>query len=350
MALAAQTKRIRSSLKTLKIIALCLLVILAGAFAWLWHEYHRFAAQPADAGGAFVTMDIMANASFNAVARQLADAGIITHPLRFKILARITGDDKRLKAGEYELSPAMTPLEVLNTLVNGKVVLHRLMVPEGFTAREIAAELQRTGLSDAGEFMALATDSRLAAELDVPAAGLEGYLFPDTYFFPKGVSPRTIIARMVRRFHEQFSQDWYARAQELDLTAHEVVTLASIIEKETGDGAERPIISSVFHNRLKKKMRLESDPTVIYGIEDFDGNITRRHLTTRTPYNTYTIRGLPPGPIANPGRLSIEAALYPAQTDYIYFVSKKDGTHYFSTTIAEHNKAVRRYQLYRRKK
>jgi len=337
-------------LKALKIIAVCLLVFLAGAAAWLWYEYHRFADQPADADGVPVTMDIMAKASFNAVAGQLKDAGVITNPLRFKILARIKGLDKRLKAGEYELSPAMTPLEVLDTLVNGKVVLHRLIVPEGFTILEIAAELQRIGLADAGDFIALATDSHLAAQFNIPAATLEGYLFPDTYFFPKGVSPRTIIARMVSRFHEQFSKQWYARAQQLDLTVHEVVTLASIIEKETGDGAERPIISSVFHNRLKKHMRLESDPTVIYGIEDFDGNITRRDLTTRTPYNTYIIRGLPPGPIANPGKLAIEAALYPAKTDYIYFVSKKDGTHYFSTTIAEHNQAVRRYQLYRRKK
>lgn len=337
-------------MKALKIIAVCLLVVLAGATTWLWYEYHRFADQPADADGAPVTMDIMAKASFNAVARQLKDAGIITNPLRFKILARIKGLDKRLKAGEYELSPAMTPLEVLDTLVNGKVVLHRLIVPEGFTIREIAAELQRIGLADAGDFIVLATDRRLAAQFNIPAATLEGYLFPDTYFFPKGVSPRTIIARMMQRFHEQFLQEWYARAQQLDLTVHEVVTLASIIEKETGDGAERPIISSVFHNRLKKHMRLESDPTVIYGIEDFDGNITRRDLTTRTPYNTYIIRGLPPGPIANPGRLAIEAALYPAKTDYIYFVSKKDGTHYFSTTIAEHNQAVRRYQLYHRKK
>lgn len=337
-------------MKALKIIVVCILVVLAGASAWLWYEYHRFVHRPAAADGAPVIMDIMANASFNTVILQLKDAGIITQPLRFKILARIKGDDKRLKAGEYKLSPAMTPLEVLDTLVNGQVVLHRLTVPEGFTIREIAAELQRTGLASAQDFMALATDSRLAAELDIPAATLEGYLFPDTYFFPKGVPARTIISQMVQRFHEQFSPDWYSRARQLDLTIHEVVTLASIIEKETGDSAERPTISSVFHNRLKKKMRLESDPTVIYGIEDFDGNITRRHLTARTPYNTYLIRGLPPGPIANPGRLAIEAALYPAQTDYIYFVSKKDGTHYFSTSFAEHNEAVRRYQLRRRKK
>lgn len=337
-------------MKALKIIAVCILVILAGASAWLWYEYHRFVGQPADADGAPVTMDIMANASFNAVVWQLKDAGIITHPLRFKILARIKGDDTRLKAGEYELSPAMTPLEVLDTLVNSKVVLHRLTVPEGFTIREIAAELQRTGLANAEDFIALAMDSRLAAELDIPGSTLEGYLFPDTYFFPKGVTSKTIVARMVQRFHEQFSPDWHPRARQLDLTIHEVVTLASIIEKETGDSAERPTISSVFHNRLKKKMRLESDPTVIYGIEDFDGNITRRHLSARTPYNTYMMRGLPPGPIANPGRLAIEAALFPEQTDYIYFVSKKDGTHYFSTTFDEHNKAVRRYQLRRRKK
>ena len=337
-------------MKALKIIVVCCIVVLVGGAAWLWYEYDRFAGQPADANGAPITMDIMANASFNAVAQQLKGAGIITHPIKFKFLARIKGDDKRLKAGEYELSPAMTPLEVLDTLVNGKVVLHRLMVPEGFTIQEIAAELQRTGLANAEDFIALAMDSRLAAELDVPEETLEGYLFPDTYFFPKGVTPRTIISRMVQQFHEQFPPDWVARARQIGFTIHEIVTLASIIEKETGESSERPLISSVFHNRLKKRMRLESDPTVIYGIKDFDGNITRDHLTARTPYNTYMIRGLPPGPIANPGRHSLEAALYPAQTDYIYFVSKKDGTHYFSTTFDEHNQAVRRYQLYRRKK
>jgi UPF0755 protein len=186
-------------------------------------------------------------------------------------------------------------------------------------------------------------------KLNVPADSFEGYLFPDTYFFPRGVLAKDIITTMVNRFWTQFGVDWKERADELGLSVHEVITLASIIEKETGVSSERPIISSVFHNRLKKRMRLESDPTVIYGISDFDGNITRKHLDTHTPYNTYRIRGLPPGPIANPGAAAIESALFPAETDYLFFVSKKDRTHKFSTTILEHNRAVRKYQLRRKK-
>jgi len=158
-----------------------------------------------------------------------------------------------------------------------------------------------------------------------------------------------IISTMVNRFRSVFSTEWALRAKELGFTVDQIVTLASIIEKETGAAFERPIISSVFHNRLKKKMRLESDPTVIYGIKNFDGNLTRKHLGTLTPYNTYKIKGLPAGPIANPGRAALEAALYPEKTVFLYFVSKRDTTHYFSTNLKEHNQAVRKYQLRRKK-
>jgi len=184
--------------------------------------------------------------------------------------------------------------------------------------------------------------------LGLGAETLEGYLFPDTYFFPKDVTVEKIISTMVLRFWSIFSPAWKERAKHYGLTVHQVVTLASIIEKETGAAFERPLISSVFHNRLRKKMRLESDPTVIYGIKNFDGNLTRKHLKTRTPYNTYAIRGLPVGPIANPGRASLEAALFPEKTSFIYFVSKKDTTHHFSTNLKEHNRAVRKYQLGRK--
>ena len=339
----------KKALKISLIAVACLVILIGGASAWLWFEYRQFVSSPAGETDKAVTLDIPANVSFNAVARQLQEAGVIADTFRFKLLSRLMGADKQLKAGEYQLSPAMTPPEVLHALVQGDVVLHRLTIPEGFTIHEIAAELQRTGLGDADAFTAQAFDPQVVKDLGFQADTLEGYLFPDTYFFPKGVTVKTIITRMVRQFQAQFSEQWRRRAEELGLSVHQVVTLASIIEKETGDSAERPMISSVFHNRLKKRMRLESDPTVIYGVDDFDGNITRRHLSAETRYNTYVIRGLPPGPIANPGRLSIEAALYPADTEYIFFVSKKDGTHYFSKTIDEHNQAIRKYQLRRRK-
>ena len=200
------------------------------------------------------------------------------------------------------------------------------------------------------DFIQAATDTTRVRQIGLEGETFEGYLFPDTYFFPKEVTIERIISTMVKRFWSVFVPEWQARAKDLGLTVHQVVTLASIIEKETGAPFERPIISSVFHNRLKKKMRLESDPTVIYGIKNFDGNLTRKHLTTPTPYNTYKIRGLPSGPIASPGGASLEAALYPDDTKFIYFVSRKDRTHQFSTNLKQHNRAVQKYQLGRRKK
>jgi UPF0755 protein len=244
----------------------------------------------------------------------------------------------------------MTPNQVLDVLVDGKTYLHRITIPEGFTLKQIAEVLRTNELGQTDEFIALATDPQYVSSFEINAQSLEGYLFPDTYYFPRSATTKMIIRKMVERFDEQFPAQWHDRAKALGRTVHEIVTLASIIEKETGAAFERPLIASVFHNRLKKKMRLESDPTVIYGIPNFDGNIKRKHLRALTPYNTYRIKGLPPGPIANPGREAIKAALYPDKTDYLFFVSKKDTTHHFSKTIQEHRKAVRKYQLRRRKK
>ncbi len=331
--------------------------LLIGAFlavailiAWQAISLHRFANTPAADEGAAVLFNIRAGENFTRLAARLHDEGLITDRRRFRLLARFRGEDKNLKAGEYRLTATMTPAQILDVLVDGKAYLYRLTIPEGFNLQQIAEEVARQQLGNAEDIRKAAADVGLAKMLPDSARSLEGYLFPDTYFFPKGAPASTIVATMVHRFHEQFPAEWVQRAEELHLTVHEVVTLASIIEKETGDPSERPIIASVFHNRLKKRMRLESDPTVIYGIEDFDGNLKRKHLRTPTPYNTYVIRGLPPGPIANPGRAAIEAALYPAQTDFLYFVSKKDGTHHFSTNIRDHNRAVRKYQLRRRRR
>jgi peptidoglycan lytic transglycosylase G len=326
------------------------LLCAAVAATWMAIDLYRFAQTPAGGGQPAVMLTVMSGESLIQLSARLQAEGLITDGRRFRWLARLRGDDKRLKAGEYRLTAAMTPIRLLDVFVSGDVFLHVLTVPEGFTMAQIAAELDRQGLTDGSRFLSLASTPEVVASFGLEGKTLEGFLFPDTYHFPKGVSPQTIITRMVERFREQFHESWYQRARQMGLSLLEVVTLASIIEKETGDPAERPLISSVFHNRLKKGMRLESDPTVIYGIKGFDGNLTKKHLSTPTPYNTYRIRGLPPGPIANPGRPAIEAALYPAQSNYLYFVAKKDGTHYFSTTIAEHNAAVRKYQLRRRGK
>ena len=311
---------------------------------------YRYAHSPADSNGTEEIVSVLPGEKFTALAANLEQRGIITHVSKFKILAIIRGVDKKLKSGEYPLTAAMSPIEVQDLLVSGKSYLYRLTIPEGFTLRQIAGEVAKNGLGQSEDFIALATSPEYVDTLGVEADTLEGYLFPDTYYFPKSVSEDAIIRKMVARFNDQFFAEWRSRAKDLDRTVHEIVTLASIIEKETGASFERPVIASVFHNRLRKKMRLESDPTVIYGIPDFDGNIKRIHLATPTPYNTYKIRGLPPGPIASPGREAIKAALYPAETDYFYFVSKKDSTHHFSTNIREHQEAVRKYQLRHRKK
>lgn len=349
---SAENKRegITAKLKMLKLMIAVLALAVIAAAIWLGLDVNRFAHQPAGKEDNPVAFTILPGETFNTLTGRLHTAGIIRSPVRFKLLARFKGDDKRLQAGEYRLTAAMTPTQVLDTLVNGKVFLYRLTVPEGYTLEQIAEEAAHLELADAQAFKELASSPEEAHALGFDANTLEGYLFPDTYYFPKHAGARRIIAKMASRFRAQFSPKWLRRAHELHLSVHEVVTLASIIEKETGDPSERPIIASVFHNRLKKKMRLESDPTVIYGIANFDGNLTRRHLMTPTPYNTYIIRGLPPGPIANPGRMAIEAALYPAQTDYLFFVAKKDGTHFFSTNIEDHNRAVRKYQLRHHKK
>ncbi len=336
-------------LKALRRLAILLFATLLVSAAWSGFALYRYAHKPGATIDHQVIFAIAPGEAFDPLIARLSAQGLIAGPFKFKLLARLKGVDKKLKAGEYNLSATMTPNQILDVLVGGKSFLYRLTIPEGYNAKQIATEIAARQLGDAQTFLDLVANPETASRLGIEAQSLEGYLFPDTYFLPKGVSALAIISKMVSRFKEQLKPEWFARARQLNLSVHEIVTLASIIEKETGNPAERPLISSVFHNRLKKKMRLQSDPTVIYGIKDFDGNIKRSHLSTATPYNTYIIRGLPPGPIASPGLAAIEAALYPADTRYLFFGSKKDNTHYFSATIEEHSRAVRKYQLRRRR-
>ena len=333
--------------KKILIAVLILFLIALGGLAWLYADIMAYAEHTVDGDGVEKTVLIHPGDTFGEITRHLNQAGIVAHPLKFRLYARLKGYDYRLKAGEYSIPTNMSPDRVLATLVSGKIRLHRLTVPEGLTLRQIADLVADTRLCSAPEFLKLAFDAALAEKLGIPAAGLEGYLFPDTYFFPKNVTPRKIITTMFARFQTVFTPQWQARAKEKGLTVHQVVTLASIIEKETGAAFERPLIASVFHNRLKKKMRLESDPTVIYGIKDFDGNLTRKHLAEKTPYNTYQIKGLPPGPIASPGAEALKAVLFPAETNFLFFVAKKNRTHQFSTNLKDHWRAVRKYQMKR---
>ena len=329
------------------LIPLFIIVCVAAGFIF---ELRIYADTPANVDSSQnVIVNVRPGQTLRTTADILQQAHLIKSRLKFILLSRIKGLDKHLKAGEYLFSAAMPPRQILEIMVKGEVNLHKLTVPEGYSIPQIAALVENAKFGSKIDFIKTATDTVLASKNGIEAASFEGYLFPDTYFFPREVAMEQIISAMVNRFWSVFSTEWKVRAKDLGFTVHQIVTLASIIEKETGAAFERPIISSVFHNRLKMKMRLESDPTVIYGIKNFDGNLTRKHLSTHTPYNTYKIKGLPAGPIANPGRASLEAALYPERSAFVYFVSKKDNTHYFSTNLKEHNQAVRKYQLRRKK-
>lgn len=282
--------------------------------------------------------------TFQHVANLLERNQLIRSRSAFVLLAKASEADRKIHPGEYELNAAMPPADILSKLLAGQVVLHSVMIPEGYTIKQIADVLAEHQITDQVEFVRLARDKSFVKSLGISAESLEGYLYPDTYRFALRTEAKDVIKTMVDQFGQVMTEEWRARAKDFDLTVHEVLTLASLIEKETGTGDERPQISSVFHNRLKKKIPLQSDPTVIYGLPNFDGNLRKKDLSHPTPYNTYRWAGLPPGPIASPGAESIRAALYPVPSAYLYFVSKNDGTHQFSTTLVEHNKAVEKYQ------
>ena len=324
---------------------LALAVILAGTLFYFWMA--EFLTIPPGRDNTPVIFTIPPGQGLSAIARDLEGAGLISDSLRFKLYARYKKAGTRLKAGEFELAKTFLPDKVLDHLISGKVKLYRFTIPEGLNMEEIAGVVEKTGICERQTFLDLCRDSTLIREAGLKARSLEGYLFPDTYLYPKTATCRQIILRMTQGFHRTFTQAWQARAKALGYSVHEIVTLASIIEKETGAAKERPIIASVFHNRLQKGMRLESDPTVIYGQDDYHGRIRYKHLRRVTPYNTYQIQGLPVGPIASPGKAALHAALYPANTDYLFFVSKNDATHQFSKTLKAHNRAVRKYQLNR---
>ncbi|MDW7772572.1 MAG: endolytic transglycosylase MltG [Desulfobulbaceae bacterium] len=318
-------------------IFLLVLLILSG---WLW----SYAYQPSSSADTDTVVLIPKGSGARQIQSILAEHGIVSDDRRFIVLAWLTDKAGRLRAGEYLVPPGQTPLQILRLLEQGNVIRHRVTIPEGKSVRQIAAILENGKWVDASRFLALTRDPDFIKKFGFNLESMEGYLFPDTYTLTRGsVSEEDLIAMMVDRF----SDIWKKAEKDLPagLTRHQVITLASIVEKETGTDAERPLIARVFLNRLERKMRLQSDPTVIYGIDDFDGNLTRADLQHPTLYNTYSIKGLPPGPICNPGADSILAVLHPADVPYLYFVSKNDGTHQFSTNLREHNQAVRKYQV-----
>lgn len=339
--------RIQSKLLFWIPCALLLICLVIGG--WFW----RYAVTPAPGEGD-VVVHIPRGAGVREIASLLEGQGLVPGDFRFLLLARLTGSAGKLQAGEFRIPYGLTPLEILQLLEEGTQVMHRITIPEGKTVRQVADILAARGWVEREHFLALSRDRKFIASLGLDAASLEGYLFPDTYTLVRGIDDApTILRRMVVRFQEVW-QDILASPVPVDpqsrtLSRHEVVTLASIVEKETAEPTERPLIARVFLNRLQRNMRLQADPTVTYGLDNVRGPITRADLRRKTPYNTYVIPGLPPGPICNPGRAALEAVLHPADGDVLYFVSRNDGTHQFSRTLKEHNRAVRAYRKAKKK-
>lgn len=309
-----------------------------------------FLGVPMGSAAGTSAFEVPPGVSFTRVANDLEDKGYISSALYFKIYAKILGKTGEIRVGEYAISPEMTPPKILEVISSGVSIQSTFTVPEGENIFEVADILANREIGTREEFLQLFRDRNLTQKLlgeDLPS--FEGYLFPETYSYTKYTTPEEVLEMMVESFKRVWNE---VGGQHGNLSRHQIVTLASVVEKETGAPEERPVIASVFHNRLRKKMRLQSDPTILYGILMETGvmkkNIRKKDILRPTPYNTYTVRALPAGPIASPGKEAIAAVLNPKSTEFLYFVSRNDGTHVFSRTYEEHNKAVREYQLNRR--
>ncbi|MGE5894254.1 MAG: endolytic transglycosylase MltG [bacterium] len=294
-----------------------------------------------------VEVEIPKGVSYRKAFDILKEYGLVRDRYVMIFLGRLTGLDRKIKAGYYSFWDKEMPVTVLKTLLEGKIIEYTVTIIEGDTVWDVAEKLEQANIMDQGEFFRLYRNRDFLDSLNIEAPSLEGYLFPDTYKLPKGVPPEEALRVMVNTLRAHFTAEMYERMFELRFAEKEILTLASIIEKEAVVDFERPVISAVYHNRLKKKMRLQADPTSIYGIKDYKTGVTRSDLRRRTPYNTYIKRGLPPGPIAAPGFSSIMAALYPANVPFLYFVSKDNREHYFSRNMEEHANAVKHYKSIR---
>jgi UPF0755 protein len=333
-------------MKRLMGVVLVVALLAAGLASWWMSQrlvtpYQGFAAE-----GVFV--EIQPGATLGGITRQLVEAGVVPDEMTFRLAARLEGVTRRLQAGEYRFAGAATPREVVRRIAAGDVYTRPVTFPEGLTIEQLADVFARAGLGSRDEFVEAAGNAALIAHLDPDAVDLEGYLFPDTYPFARRTTAGDVVRAMVAGFERAFDADLRAAAQAAGLTVRDVVTLASLIEKETAAADERVLVSAVYHNRLRIGMPLQCDPTVIYALMRagrWDGNIRRQDLQFDSPYNTYRHAGLPPGPIAGVGRASLVAALTPADVKYLYFVSRNDGTHVFASTLAEHNRNVARWQI-----
>jgi UPF0755 protein len=330
-----------------KVALFLLLVVIACVGAGVW--FYRGVDRPFkgyDAAEQFV--EIPQGAGSIAIAKRLADAGVVHDVNSFRLVLWLTGEGRRLQAGEYRFDHAMSARQVADKIARGDVYVRPITFPEGLTARQMAALYESKGFGPAAEFTEAVKNAALVSAVDPEAKDLEGYLFPDTYKLPRHSTPEQLVARMAAGFMKALTPALIDKADARGLTIRQLVTLASIVEKETGNSEERPLVAAVYANRLKIGMPLQCDPTVIYALERagrYDGNLTRENLQINSPYNTYRYPGLPPGPIASPGRASLEAAAGPPDVPYLYFVSKNDGSHAFASTLDEHNRNVQQYQV-----
>jgi UPF0755 protein len=330
-----------------RFVLVAAILAIAGA-AGLWWLQSRLTTPYRGFTEPEVFVELPPGAGVARIATDLAAAGVVADPLTLRLAARISGNDRRLQAGEYRFADPASPFDIVDRLARGDVYTHPLTFPEGLTIKEMAVIFERAGLGTAADFERAGADGSVLGELDPEAKTLEGYLFPDTYALPRKAGAEGTVAAMVARFQSAFGMDLRAEAAARKLSLREVVTLASLIEKETGAPSERPLVSAVYHNRLTLGMPLQCDPTVIYALMQarrWHGNLTRQDLQLNSRYNTYRFAGLPPGPIASPGLESLRAAIRPADVPYLYFVSRNDGTHVFAATLAEHNKNVQQWQV-----
>lgn len=332
-------------LKSIKALLAAAAFLVVAATFWIVRELGRPVRLAADPAGVF--FEVEKGWSARAVVGRLEQEGLVPSARPLRLACRLFYPGQRFKAGEYRFTPPLAAKSALFAIFDGRIYLEPVTVPEGLTVPE-AAELLRPGnATGAAAFRRAALDVSLIADLDPQAKDLEGYLFPNTYDLPRRASESDLVAAMVAGFHSTFNEARQKRAAELGMTVRQIVTLASLIEKETALAVERPLVSAVFQNRLKRGMKLDCDPTVVYALKRegrYSGRLLLRDLKIESPYNTYLHAGLPPGPISSPGAASLDAALNPAAADYLYFVAQGDGSHHFSRTLSEHLDAVKKFR------
>jgi UPF0755 protein len=329
-------------------VALLLFVLVVVAAAGWWFVERRLFEPYKGYEGNEVFVEIVPGDGTAAIGRKLAEAGVVADQWTFRAALWRTGEARRLKAGEYRFDRPLGTREVVARLARGDVYLRAITFREGLTIREMGRVYEEQGFGPADEFRRAAARATLIHDLDPEARDLEGYLFPDTYALPRRASVENLVERMVAGFRRVFTRELQEAARARGFTVRQAVSLAALVEKETAKPEERPIVAGVYRQRLRIGMPLQADPTVIYALvaaRQFDGNLTREGLRIDSRYNTYRYPGLPPGPIAAPGRGSLEAAVRPADVDYLYFVSRNDGSHVFARTLDEHNRNVFRYQV-----